>query len=113
MSQFIFSKTPLKFWLTISIIPPGDGAEEQRLRAQFVEIDRSRFDEIAGGQVADSEFLSEVLIDWDDVVDEHGAAVPFTAERARRMANTPWMVTPVVSAYIKALTGLDLGNSER
>lgn len=93
--------------------------EKQSFMAIFKGMSRSEYQalmaraEEAGksGQDGDGLIAGEVLLGWEGVQDEHGAAMPFTPENVAKV----WDMVPgarlaTVRTFILSITGARTGN---
>lgn len=52
-----------------------------------------------------SDYVLDVMLDWQDVVDESGQAVPFTKELLAQQLGLGWFRRAITDAYIEAMNG--------
>lgn len=90
-------------WFTVFT---DDGEFALRLRETPVGRLGRVIEQLCAGGLATSEFLELVVDDWRDVVDEHGAEVPFSREGVERLAALPLMSESLVAAVANAIAQL-------
>ena len=54
--------------------------------------------------------LEAVLEGWDEIVDEDGTAVPFTAANRQGFLDDPYFCRGVIKAYLESLDGAQVKN---
>lgn len=89
--------------------PTLAGPVEVTFQAKFRAL---RFSELEayGGTAEDNErFLRDVLLHVDVVGDDE-AVVPWSESLRDQLIDTPWLRTPLMLAYRRALTGAARGN---
>jgi hypothetical protein len=90
------------FTLTVRLSVPGSDADAPltfTFRHKGAR-DLSRWLQSAASRGSDAEFLGEVIADWSGVVDESGAAVPYSQETLAALLDAyPASASELVLAY--------------
>jgi hypothetical protein len=106
---FIRKKVASFGWpVTVEIPSDGGKFEKQLFNVTFKRLGRSEFTKLA--DKGDVELLEAVLEGWDEIVDEDGAAVPFTAANLKGFLDDPYFCRGVVKAYLESLDGAQVKN---
>jgi hypothetical protein len=91
------------------------GFEEQQITIRFKDMPRSwvlaTVEKINAGEISDPEICHQVIIGWDDVKDEKGKVVPFTAEGLDQLLEKRGFPGAAVGVFFDSLTGRKAKNS--
>lgn len=106
---FIRKKVASYGWpVTVEVPSDGGKFEKQLFNVTFKRLGRSEFTKLA--DKGDVELLEAVLEGWDDIVDEDGTAVPFTAANRQGFLDDPYFCRGVIKAYLESLDGAQVKN---
>lgn len=86
----------------------ADGAALGSLTLMCKPLSFQRFEEMASG--ANAEFLRAVVVDWSDVVDADGAALPFSPAALDVFCEDIAMTYAATNAYGRAISGVRTKN---
>ena len=116
--KFVLSKTHRYWWpVTIRLPDPENAGNliEQKLRMLFEPLPRDQeIRENEGAktlttlrEIVDFEIARylDVVRDWDGVVDDNGAVVPFSVERLEMALQFSWFRTGVKAAFDVSVNG--------
>lgn len=100
------------FTTTVKVFVPSlDGHDEESLRVAFRAMPAERHAQAEpGSEDSVREFLRDALVSVEDVVDEAGKALPYTAALRDELLELPFVVVALYGAYCRALAGLRVGN---
>ena len=106
---FIRKKVASVRWpVTVEIPSDGGKFEKQLFNVTFKLLGRSEFTKLA--DKGDVELLEAVLEGWDEIVDEDGTAVLFTAANRKGFLDDPYFCRGVIKAYLESLDGAQVKN---
>ena len=98
------------FTARVTVFVPADGGhEKQELTARFAFRDDEQIPAINGvnGGV---DFLREVVVGLEDLVDEAGTPVIYTPELRDQLLKLPYVRNALIKGYFAAINGAALGN---
>ncbi len=64
-----------------------------------------------GGLNADKEFVTAVLVDWENIADDGGRPLEFSTSALDTLLQIPYWRTAVIHAYFRFAAGLPAKNS--
>lgn len=97
------------FWTDVTVTEP-DGAKHT-MRACYQALTIDAFNEFNLAQSADTaRFLEETLLDWDQVEDEKGKALPFDPAALAMLISIPHVRMALVGGYMRAFAPAAQGN---
>lgn len=95
-----------EFWAPVTLNKPsGVGFDTHVIRLKFVELSRNEVDEFMERGGDEAELMERVVVDWKDVGDEGGKAIPFATERFSKQLNKYWFRNACVKTYFERLSG--------
>lgn len=102
MHKFVSAENQ-KFWVPITVeLPDGKGGFEQHtFNAEF------RLYQGTDPDVSDPEFLKQVLVGLDDLIDEDGVPMLAGPENNSRLAANPFYLRPLIAGYLNTISGLE------
>ena len=98
------------FTARITVFVPADGGpEKQELTARFAFRDDEQIPAITGvnGGV---DFLREVVVGLEDLVDEGGKPVAYSEGLRDQLLKLPYVRNALIKGYFAAINGASLGN---
>lgn len=109
MFRVMKSDEPVEWPVTVHIPQDGGKTHKASFTAHFVLLDQIELDDLIGG--GDRAFIERVLTGWgEDVQDENGMALPFSAEARDRLARIPYVAGAISRAYLQCISGVDAKN---
>lgn len=101
-----------EFTAAVKVRIPAEGGHVDasftaRFRALAVS-EADQFNRTTSAGLAD--YLRAILIGWDGVTDEDGAAISFSDAARDRLIDIPFIQIPVLEAYNAAMLGAKRGN---
>ena len=97
------------FTWPVQVAVPGDGGKHrtETFQARFREIDQDRLNEILADTegAVDAALLTEIVIGWEGVRDEHKDEVPFDTETLELLIKVPYVRAAMAEAFMDAMTG--------
>jgi hypothetical protein len=98
----------------VKVRVPADGGHiDETLRATFrvVPVDRMAVFDLYTREGTD-EFLAAAVVRLDDLVDDGGEQLPWSDAIRERVLALPYVRAALTNAYVEAVTGARLGNSD-
>lgn len=107
-------KKPTSFWWTVRIpVPDDDDYQIAHLKCLFAWMDQATFDKLRGVGLAegesaptDEQIFRRVLLGWQGLADESGAAVPFSEEARAQLEAHTLVRSSIVATYMAVMSGV-------
>ena len=110
---------PRRFWWPITILVPGDGAQqEQHFEVQFEELTLEQLEaqaELAAPRDEDARavralveevaVIQRVVVDWRGVVNAGGTPIPFSASHLEMLSKISYARRALFGCYLDVITG--------
>jgi len=99
------------FWARVSVAVPGDvdKVDTRKFDAQFKRLKQSELDDlmakVTAGNITDQQLLDQVLLDWRDIQDESGEALPFNPDNLAKVCEVFPTRPSIVAAFFKTING--------
>jgi hypothetical protein len=102
--MFKLQKSPTFTATATLLVPTDEGQVEQTIDVRFKMLP------VDAGELPTDEFLRQVILRIDDVVDDEGEPLPYGPEMLEQMIATPFARVGLVKAYFQAVSGARAGN---
>ena len=97
-------------WPVTVRVPKDGDYEEAKFTARFRTVGEERLKQVRAGEVADRDFLAEIIVGFDGVGDEAGTPLTYTEETRDRLIAIPYVMTALIEAYFESLRGIPRKN---
>jgi hypothetical protein len=93
------------------LVPNGLGTKSEVFQATFRPIDDEEAEGVSFLKVSEiKDFLRKVIVSFDELCDEQGKPVVYSAAVLEGMLGLAYVRQPLLMAYTKAVVGERLGN---
>ncbi len=101
----IASKNTCKWPVTVLVPQDGGKRGKQTFTAEFALLAPERERMLKNGDIADEDFLREVLVGWSGVADADAADLPFSDEAHDKLIAIPYVRAALIEAYFDFVAG--------
>jgi hypothetical protein len=105
---FKYTKVTSYKWPVTVELPDNGQYNKETFTAIFKRVGRKAFEDLDDARTA--EFIDEVLLGWEDVVDDEGTPIPFCEEMKAELMDDTYFVRGVMEAYLQSLQGAKAKN---
>lgn len=107
--MFRFAKERIVWWPVTIKAPAKDrpGHVEEfaaKIRVQLLDMDEIK-QYVHGAPESDTELLVQKISDWEDIADESGKALAFTADNLRALLSIPYVRGAFAGGLLEASSG--------
>lgn len=106
---FVLKKVASYKW-PVTVETPIDGGkfQKQTFDAIFKKMSRSEFNDLV--EKGDDALIDQILEGWEGIADESGKELPFTQKTKKELADDPYVMRALISAYADSIVGAQQKN---
>ena len=105
---FKYTKVTSYKWPVTVELPDNGQYKKETFTAIFKRVGRKAFEDLDDARTA--ELMDEVLLGWEDVVDDEGTPIPITEDMKVVSMDDTYFVRGVMEAYLTSLQGAKAKN---